>query len=67
MRNFNEIFGKDVVYDNIKNHKRQAFALYVENPFLEKKNKTGGGGMRDCGETEHTHQPDYLGLLAKIA
>ena len=66
MRNFNEIFGKDVADDNIKNHKRQAFALYVENPFLEK-TKRGKRRMRDCGEIDHTNQPDYLWLLAKIA
>ena len=38
--NFNEIFSKDVTYDNIKNHKKQDFALSLEDTFFE---KTQGG------------------------
>ena len=37
LRNFNEIFKKDVTYDNIKSHKKaQGFAIYLKNTFLEK-------------------------------
>ena len=36
MRNFNEIFGKDVTYENIKSHKKQGFNLPLKNTFLEK-------------------------------
>ena len=37
MRNFNEIFRKDVTYDNIKSHKKnQGFTLSLEDTFLEK-------------------------------
>ena len=36
-RNFNEIFRKDVTYDNIKTHKltSQGFTLTLEDTFLE--------------------------------
>ena len=36
MRIFNEIFRKDVTYDNIKSHKNQDLALSPEDTFLEK-------------------------------
>ena len=35
LRNFNEIFGKDVAYDHIKSKKKQAFNLTLEDAFLE--------------------------------
>ena len=36
LRNLNEIFMKDVAYDNIKSHKKkQGFSLYLENTFLK--------------------------------
>ena len=36
--NFNETFGKDVTYDNIKSHKKA-----VEDTLLEKPQGGGGG------------------------
>ena len=36
MRKFNEIFRKYVNYDNFKSHKKQCFALYLEDTFFEK-------------------------------
>ena len=52
-RNFNEVFRKDVTYDNIKSHKKQGFALSLENTFLE---KPQGEGQID------PPPPNYLGL-----
>ena len=43
LRNFNEIFRKDMAYDNIKATKNQGFNLSVENTFLEKPQGRGGG------------------------
>ena len=40
MRNFNEIFRKDMTYDNIKSHKKQGFTLSIEDAF---NGKTTGG------------------------
>ena len=34
MRNFNENFGKNITYDNIKSHKKQGFTLSLEDRFL---------------------------------
>ena len=37
MRNFNEIFRKDVAYDNIESRKKkQHLILFLENTFFEK-------------------------------
>ena len=36
LRNFNEIFRKDVTYDNIKVTKSQDFSLSLEDTLLEK-------------------------------
>ena len=36
MRNFCEIFKKDVTYDNIKSHTKQGFTFFLEDTFLEK-------------------------------
>ena len=36
LRNFNEIFRKNVSYDNIKSHKKQDFTRALENTVLEK-------------------------------
>ena len=37
LKNFNEIFKKDVTYDNIKSpKKKQGFTLSLEDAFLEK-------------------------------
>ena len=51
LRNLNEIFMKDVAYDNIKSHKKkQGFSLYLENTFLKSHRgarhvgRGGGGG-----------------------
>ena len=41
MRNFNEIFRKDVTYDNIKSHKKPGFHLSVEDTFFEKPQRGG--------------------------
>ena len=38
--NFNDIFSKDVAFDNIKRHKNQGFVLFVENTFFGKRRKT---------------------------
>ena len=35
-KNLNEIFGKDVTYDNIRSLKKQVFTLSLEDTFLEK-------------------------------
>ena len=40
-RTLNEIFRKDVTYDNVKSHKKQGFTLSSEDTFLEK--PQGGG------------------------
>ena len=40
-RTLNEIFRKDVTYDNIKSHKKQGSTLSSEDTFLEK--PQGGG------------------------
>ena len=37
MRNLNEIFKKDMTYDNIKSHKKSEFHLSSEDKFLKKK------------------------------
>ena len=36
LRNFNEIFRKDVNYDDIKSNKNQVLTLSLEDMFLEK-------------------------------
>ena len=36
LSNFNEIFRKDVAYDNIESHKKQGFTLSLEYVVLEK-------------------------------
>ena len=43
LRNANEIFRKNVAYDNIKSHKKPGFPLSLENTFLE---KPQGGGVK---------------------
>ena len=35
LRNFNEIFGENVSYDNIKIHKKQGFTASLENTVLQ--------------------------------
>ena len=41
---FNEIFKKDVAYDNIRNHKKNMASTSLwKTHFLKKKNKGGGG------------------------
>ena len=47
-RKFNEIFRKDVAYDNIESHKKQGFILSPENTILEKAQGGGGGGEGGC-------------------
>ena len=41
LRLFNDIFKKDVVYDNIKSHKKQDLILPLKSDFL--KNHSGYG------------------------
>ena len=41
-RDFNEIFRKDVTYDNVKSHRKQGFTLSLEGVFFE--TPYGGGG-----------------------
>ena len=36
LRNFNEIFRKDVTYDDIKSNKNQVLTFSLEDTFLEK-------------------------------
>ena len=36
LRNFNEIFRKDVTYDDIKSSKNQVLTFSLEDTFLEK-------------------------------
>ena len=45
LRNFNEIFRKDLTYDNNKSHKKQGFPLSLEDTFFEKPQGVGGGGV----------------------
>ena len=44
LRNFNEIFRKDVTYDNIKSHKKPAFHPLFRGYIFRK--TTGGGGVK---------------------
>ena len=48
---FNEIFKKDVAYDNIRNHKKHMVStslnLSLKNTFFEEKKQGGGGGQID--------------------
>ena len=53
MTNFNEIFKKNVTYDNVKTNKKQSFTLSLENTFLEKPDAEGVG---------QTDLPTFLGL-----
>ena len=41
LRNFNEIFKKNVTYDNMKTNNKQSFTLSLENTFLEKPGAEG--------------------------
>ena len=42
LRNFNEFFRKNVIYDNIKSHKKkQGFTLSLENTVMEKPQRGG--------------------------
>ena len=43
-RDFNEIFRKDVTYDNVKSHRKQGFTLSLEGVFFETPYGGGGGG-----------------------
>ena len=54
MRNFNEIFKKNVTYDNMKTNKKQSFTLSLEYTFLEKPGAEGVG---------QTDLPTFLGLI----
>ena len=45
LSNFNEIFGKDVAYDNIKSHKKPGVYPLSERCSFGK--TTGGGGQMD--------------------
>ena len=46
LMNFNEIFRKDVTYDNIKIHKKPGFHLLFRNAFFEKHS----GGQIDTAQ-----------------
>ena len=46
MRNLNEIFGKDVTYDNIKSHKKEGFHPFFRRDIFGKTT----GGERGGGE-----------------
>ena len=43
MSNFNEIFRKDLPYDNFKSTKKQGFTLYLEDTIFGKPQGRGGG------------------------
>ena len=48
MRNFNEIFRKDMTYDNIKSHKKPGFnPLCRRYIFRKAAGGGGGGGLQD--------------------
>ena len=55
MRNFNEIFRKDVPYDNFKSHQKPGF-----HPLLRRYNfqKTTGGGQIDVSESDDNENDD---------
>ena len=42
LRNFNEIFRKDVTHDNIKSHKKQGYTLSLEDEFFKISQGCGG-------------------------
>ena len=42
LRNFNEIFRKDVTHDNIKSHKKQGYTLSLEDEFFKISQRCGG-------------------------
>ena len=44
LRNFNEIFRKDVTYDNIKSHKKPGFHPLFRRYIFRKSTKGGAGG-----------------------
>ena len=46
LRNYNEIFKKDVTFDNVKNHKKPGLHLFSEKHIF---GKTTGGGERGGG------------------
>ena len=55
MRNFNENFGKDVTFDNIKSHKKTGFHPLLEDTSFEKPQKGGSNWP-----------PAVLGLIEQI-
>ena len=44
MRNFNEIFRKDVTYDNVKSHKKPGLHPVSRRYIFGKATRGGGGG-----------------------
>ena len=57
LRNFNEIFRKDVTYDNIKSHKKPGgFTLSLEDTYFEKPQGEGGSNwLHPAFEKEWTY------------
>ena len=67
LRNFNEIFKKDMFYGNIKSHKKAAFntlSLSLEITFLENGWLWGGGGGEGgwAGDVKLNYTQAFLGL-----
>ena len=46
---FNEIFRKDVTYDNIEKYKKEKFHLLFRRCIFRKKTDGGGGGRGGAG------------------
>ena len=59
MKNFNEKFGKEVTYDNIKSKKKQRFVLSLEDTYFEKPQV---GGQIDTT----TYPPPITAVLGLI-
>ena len=60
LKNLNEIFRKDVTYDNIQSHKKQGFTLFSEDIFLEK--PQGGVKLTTPRPPSHPTPAAFLGL-----
>ena len=55
MKNFNEIFGKEVTYDNIKSHKKVGSHPHFRRQISGKTTRVGSGVP-----------PAFLGLMHKV-
>ena len=53
LMNFNEIFRKDLTYNNIKSHKNQGFSLSPKNTFLAKTTRGESNWVVKKDTTQH--------------